>query len=285
MKTLTSISVLATIFCTTVARAQSTDVTIRLKVIRIDATGEHPVNHAWVCAFPKNKGVFPDYTNANGEIAFAFPATESVIFRVGTRTQNVALAPLSGRLSQSMSYLDDRREEGRTYQTCTSVVSKAIFTGTEAYCFLEIMEDIKTQAGGRLMTVQTREFLKSLTPLINEVTSAPADATPEHRAAAESARAELMAEQHSLLAPPWRMGATVTDNSDGVIVNQVEPNGPAASVGIGPGDLIVQVNQQNVSTAKQSFKWMIANSEQPTVKLKVKKPNGQIAEPDVTLVR
>ena len=38
------------------------------------------------------------------------------------------------------------------------------------------------------------------------------------------------------------------DKINGVIVTEVDPNGPASTKGISPGDRIIQVSQQDVST-------------------------------------
>ena len=161
--------------------------------------------------------------------------------------------------------------------------TKSIFSGTAAYGLLEIMETLKTQSGGRLMTNQSREFLKSMTPLIINATSPPNGASPQDRADAEKARKELQEMQRSLLEPPWRMGVSIRNAPNGVVVERVDPNGPAASAGINVGDLILQFNSENLVSDDQSFKWKVANSDNPTIKLKIRKRSGQEVESNVPL--
>jgi hypothetical protein len=262
-------------------------VTVKLKVIRIDAQGERPWRGAWVGIFPKNEGVAEGFTNQEGEIAFEFDKTELVVLRVGARTRNKELAPLSGRISQSTSYLDDRRQR----EVIAFVVAEPagvtgeIFEGTDAYSVQEQMENIKHLSGGRLMDEQSRKYVQSLTAVINEVTATANSDSSEAKQHAALVRQKLIDQQQSLLQSPWRMGTVITQSPAGVVVDQVTPDGPAAKAGIRVGERINEFEGRDVTNAQQSFAWMVANSDKQDVSLLVTDANGQQRVVSVKLTR
>ncbi len=269
----------------TSANGQEDKVTVKLKVIRIDAQGERPWGSAWVGVFPKNQGVAEGFTNQEGEIAFEFNKTESVVFRVGSRTRNEALAPLSGRISQSTSYLDDRRTSGLVTYTVSKTYPGEIREGTDAYSVQEQMENIKNLSGGRLMNEQSRQYVQSLTAVINEVTATSSSDSAEAKQHAALVRQKLLSQQQSLLQHPWRMGVVITQSPAGVVVDQVTPNGPAAKAGIRVGERITRFAGRDVTNAQQSFSWLVANSDKQDVSLLVTDANNQQRVVSVRLTR
>ena len=239
------------------------------------SNGERPANGKFVLVMPKGQGVTSGYTNADGMIAFSFLPTESVTFRVGTIANNVRLQPLSGRLTQNTSFLDDKRIKSRNAYVA---YEPTLFSMTE------VLEDFESQAGGRLMNEQSREYLRSLRETIIEITTPKPDADNLERERQAENRTQLLKKLDDLLAAPWKMRASYDDDPQGARITDVASGGPAANAGIKVGDVITRVNGLEIVDFGQTFRWMIANAEKSNVELTVMNGNA-VRNVMVSLVR
>ena len=260
-------------------------VKVVLTVVEIDKTGERPAVDKEVTIIPKNQGVSFGRTNLNGQIAFSFPSTESVTFRVGEIGNDVRLQPLSGRTNQNTSFLIDKRSRTTTQQYTVEVNSRdraLIFETSNG--FSQLLDDLKLQAGGRLMNKQSRDYVLSLKPAIVEAMTPNSSASDFLRLGLADAKSQLLAELDDLLKAPFRMGANATDSAFGSKINSVQQGGPADIAGLRPGDIITHVNLQSVVDSPQTFGWMIANAAESKTKLKVKRGNSELRI-EISLIR
>ncbi|TWT73975.1 PDZ domain-containing protein [Allorhodopirellula solitaria] len=239
-------------------------IAINLSVVEIDENGERPAVGKMVIIIPKDQGVMSGYTNINGKIEFEFEPTESVVFRVGKTTQSVRLQPLSGRISQNTSYIDDKR------RTRDQAFYPASTSAGELDSIKGILIDIENRAGGRLMNAKTREFVQSLRREIIEATQPLPNQEDWIRARDARYRKFFVSRIDSLLAPPRRMRATYESNSSGVRLTEVDGGGPAQKAGLQPGDVVTHVDNISLRECENSFAWLIANSQSLGIELTVR---------------
>ena len=260
------------------ANAQET-VKIVLTVIEVYQAAERPAVNKEITIIPKNQGASFGRTDSNGQIAFTFPSTQSVTFHVGEVGNSVRLQPLSGRTNQNTSFLINNITTTTKNHTVSVPVDHAVdrdIIWEKAQGFSQLIEDLKTLAGGRLMNQQSRNYLLSIKPAIEKVMTPDSTASEFLRTGLASAQRQLLAEVDDILAPAFRLGAEVEDTQLGVRVDGVQPGGPADAAGIKPGDIITHFGFSRVAGSGQSFRWMVANAVQAESKLTIKRGNGTL---------
>lgn len=249
------------------AQQQQQQVTITLKVIEIDKNGERPTSGMFVQVFPKADGVAEGYTDANGFVAFEFNSSDIVKFRVGTKANTVGLAPLSGRFSQTTSYVLDRRPK----KTCCGETTSMPGFDEKYYSMLEMLNDFWELAGGRLMNEQSREYLSGIKERVDSITSSDKAVTDFDKQRLSTARSELLERVNQLLEKPYKMGLVYVNDPSGVRVESVTAGGPADKARIQVGDVITEFNHEALNYATHPLSWLIANSTSSSVTITLKR--------------
>ena len=258
-------------------------VKVVLTVVEIDKAGERPAANKQVTIIPKNQGVAFNRTDVNGQIAFSFPSTESVTFRVGEIGNDVRLQPLSGRTNQSTSFLIDKRSNQNTVSYQTVAAGGPVFSG-RVFGFFQLLDDLESQSGGRLMNQQSREYLQSLRPAIIKETTPGSDATEIQSKRLANARSQLLTRIDEMLKAPFRMGANVQNSTLGAVVASVQQGGPADVAGLKPSDIITHVGFSSVVDSPQTFRWLIANAPEAKTNVKVIRGNQKL-QLSISLIR
>lgn len=258
------------------ANAQET-VKIVLTVVEVYQAAERPAVNKEITIIPKNQGASFGRTDSNGQIAFSFPSTQSVTFHVGEVGNSVRLQPLSGRTNQNTSFLIDNRLRTKTftYQVDSNGKDRAIIF-EKADSFRPFIEDLKTQAGGRLMNEQSRKYLRSIRASVKKSLLPDSTASEFLRNGLADAQRTLLAEIDDMLSPPFRLGIDVQNTQLGVRVNAVRPGGPADNAGLKSGDIITHFGSSEITSSPQTFRWMIGNASDAENKLRIQRGNNKL---------
>jgi hypothetical protein len=278
------------------------DIDIELSLVRLERGTEVPWKNAYVQILPSEDATLVGRTDSNGMVRFRFNSSKSVVFWVGTDrlSLNTRLGPLSGRKPQTFSHVYDLNAStigvARTVANVYSMhsenpdeINRITDLGTKQWHLELILNDLRTQSGGRLMPEQSRDYLRELKTHIGEFTKPRADATEEEQRFFAQTQAELFQKIDDLLAPPWKLGVSTSDrlqDLQGLRVDLIVPESPAARVGIRPGELIMEIDGIPLKDLGMPFRWMIANAQAPEIELTVRSPaTGEERKIQATLSR
>lgn len=278
---------------------QAQEIEIEVALVKIEKGIEKPWANAFVKIYPFFGSSLEARTDQNGKVRFRFQSSRSVVFRVGDDRLllTTRLGPLSGRMTQQFSFVSDPQamEYGllRTMQQTMAYtvdnpndLDKFAKLGLKHYGIEGILSDLRFQSGGRLMTKQSKEYLRDLRNEVERQFSPPADASQDERQYIGRMREGLLGDIDSLLEKPWRLGIDSVDrfnDLNGVLVSGVSAGSAASEAGLKSGDVVTHVNGQPLSASTIPFRWIIANAESSDVNLSVK--SAGTTEPRTVAVR
>lgn len=288
MRTILSHLIFSFFLCSVALGQPRDEVTVLLTVVEIDDDGERRAANKYVLIIPKDEGVATGFTNGQGQIKFQFASSESVTFRVGDVGDQVRLQPLSGRISQETSHLIDlrMRSDGRC-QTCSAPeFALAPMFNRQVASMRDLIDDLKYQAGGRVMNQQSRDFAMSLRQQIVRITTPPPESDEFTRRQLREDRQTLVEALDDILTTPWKMKAGYKTLATGARLERVDPNGPAGRAGIAPNDVVIAVNGIPVTRKSQNLKWLIGNAPDRNVILTIEDhQSGRKSDRRVRLTR
>lgn len=294
---------LAVFFCLSpLCYGQTQEVEIEVSLVKIDQGVEKPWANAFVKIYPFFGSSLEARADQSGKVRFKFRSSRSVVFRVGDDRLllTTRLGPLSGRMTQRFSFVSDPQasEHGlmRTMQQTVAYGSSSQ-EDVEQFAKLSlkhfgiegIVSDLRFQSGGRLMTEQSRQYLRELRSEVEQQFSVPPNATDDQKLYIDGMRDGLLEDIDSLLEKPWRLGVESVNRFDdlgGVLITGVVPGSAAAESGLRSGDVITHVNDQHIAASSIPFRWMIANADTDDNSLTIKSAgSAQIKTVSVRLKR
>jgi len=116
-------------------------------------------------------------------------------------------------------------------------------------------------------TSSTAHTFTSTKPFLSPISRATFALPPDHEKTAEDASAQQMLRglQVEPLTPAVRQQLHLGQESHGVVISQVDPDGAAAAAGIREGDVIEEVNHQSVASVSEFEQAMRNASGQATL--------------------
>lgn len=266
----------------TVCFGQQSMTSVTMSVIEIDKNNvERPAANMSIYILPKYRGGTKKMTNSQGKVRFEFASAESVVFRIGAGGGQLRLSPISGRFDQETSCIIDRRIKTSVSYT---VSGDGWATNSATQGIRSLIQDIRTQSGGRFMTDQTRELVLQIRQEAIEGTQPSTEMTPQQREHVLKVRDSILKEIDDLLAPPWKIGMGYGPDQNTVVVTEITHNGPAHAAGLKVGDRILSVNNAELAEASDSLKHLIGNAYTSEIRIQFERA-GQKLVRTITAVR